>query len=59
MSRSIASMDKYPFNPQFFLKIQVESHDKKLKDQRAFMIGPFFSKSMGVFQSFIECFLIG
>ena len=34
MSRTISNMYTYPFNPQLLIKTQVESHDKKSKDQR-------------------------
>ena len=34
MSRIISNMYTYPFNPQLLIKTQVESHDKKPKDQR-------------------------
>ena len=33
MSRTISTMYTYPFNPQLLIKTQVESHDKKPKDQ--------------------------
>ena len=34
MPRTISNMYTYPFNPQMLIKTQVESHDKKSKDQR-------------------------
>ena len=34
MSRTTFNMYTYPFNPQLLIKTQVESHDKKSKDQR-------------------------
>ena len=34
MSRTISNMYTYPFNPQLLIKTQVESYDKKSKDQR-------------------------
>ena len=34
MSRTISNTYIYPFNPQLLIKKQVESHDKKPKDQR-------------------------
>ena len=34
MSRTISNMYTYPFKPQLLTKTQIESHDKKPKDQR-------------------------
>ena len=44
----------YLFNQQMVMKTSVESHDKKLKDQRNFYMWTI----MGVFQSWVDCLSI-
>ena len=58
MSRTISNMYTYPFNPQLLIKTQVESHDKKPKDQRNIYNIYTWSvifKWIGVFQFLLDC----
>ena len=41
------------------IKTKVENHDKNQKIKGTFICGPLFSKWMGVFQSWLDCFSIG
>ena len=52
MSRTISDIYTYPFNPQLVIKTY-----QKIKG--TFICGPLFSKWMGVFQSWLDCFSIG
>ena len=51
---SLSNLYTYLFNQQLVIKASVESHDKKLKDQRNFYMWAL----MGVFQSWVDCLSI-